>query len=565
MHAKKLLLATCILYGAAIASIGFAFEAPIEPSALPALSQDRIDAAIERVTPSVVMIMIGGRGSVSGTIISAKGLVLTCAHLDADVGDEVGVRLADGRDVAGRVLSKLGDSEDGLIRKDLALIQMTEGGEWPAVDVAATADVSLETPLLAVGFPATLLYRGAADERPRYVRLGYRAQYPGLKNPALLETTIFGVGGDSGGGLFDLDGRLLGVVSIAAPSGSLVTYTRIDVLHENWEALAPGEARPNKSEQKPLEASLRRALEPAVARLRPAVVEVRTSGQWSSLGSLIGDGLILTKASELFPKEETIEGQSLPNLTVVLANGRVNYVSIVGTDHHRDLALLQLADPQNAADLPIVTWDGPDAVAVGAWVAAATPADFAPPMGVVAVATQDVPRIPGAIGCNVQDAKGGVEVVELYDVIYKATMRPIVFPLQLGDLVTHVEGIPIPDRATWVKTVFDSEQIGDHPNVYGEPISITFRRDKKEHTEPIVLGPQFSPPLQLVYPVNYRHTGFTKAFATSLPVRPSHCGAPVVAADGRVVGVLIARAPFIEALVIPASEVRASIDKMRGK
>jgi hypothetical protein len=37
----------------------------------------------------------------------------------------------------------------------------------------------------------------------------------------------------------------------------------------------------------------------------------------------------------------------------------------------------------------------------------------------------------------------------------------------------------------------------------------------------------------------------------------------VVDARGRAVGVLIARAPFIESLVLPAGEVKASLEAMR--
>ena len=53
------------------------------------------------------------------------------------------------------------------------------------------------------------------------------------------------------------------------------------------------------------------------------------------------------------------------------------------------------------------------------------------------------------------------------------------------------------------------------------------------------------------------------AIATDLAARPEHCGAPVVDADGRVVGLLIARAPFIESLILPGSEMRAAVEVMR--
>jgi len=37
----------------------------------------------------------------------------------------------------------------------------------------------------------------------------------------------------------------------------------------------------------------------------------------------------------------------------------------------------------------------------------------------------------------------------------------------------------------------------------------------------------------------------------------------VVDADGRVVGLLIARAPFIESLIVPSTEMRAAVEVMR--
>ena len=51
--------------------------------------------------------------------------------------------------------------------------------------------------------------------------------------------------------------------------------------------------------------------------------------------------------------------------------------------------------------------------------------------------------------------------------------------------------------------------------------------------------------------------------ASDLAARPEHCGAPVVDADGRVVGLLIARAPFIESLILPSTEMRAALEVMR--
>ena len=70
--------------------------------------------------------------------------------------------------------------------------------------------------------------------------------------------------------------------------------------------------------------------------------------------------------------------------------------------------------------------------------------------------------------------------------------------------------------------------------------------------------------MQLIRPCSYRYSGFAAAIASDLAARPEHCGAPVVDADGRVVGLLIARRfPFIESLILPSTEMRAAVEVMR--
>jgi hypothetical protein len=99
--------------------------------------------------------------------------------------------------------------------------------------------------------------------------------------------------------------------------------------------------------------------------------------------------------------------------------------------------------------------------------------------------------------------------------------------------------------------------------VAGEPVAVTYRRGRKTADATVYLHNQATVPGQGVRPSSYRYTGFATALAADLPARAEHCGAPVVDARGRTVGVLIARAPFIESLVLPAGEVKASLEAMR--
>jgi S1-C subfamily serine protease len=104
---------------------------------------------------------------------------------------------------------------------------------------------------------------------------------------------------------------------------------------------------------------------------------------------------------------------------------------------------------------------------------------------------------------------------------------------------------------------------GGHPRVIGEAVQVTCWRKGKAEEVTIQLRSQRSVGFQLVRPCSYRYSGFPAAIASDLAARPKHCGALVVDADGRVVGLLIACAPFIERLILPSTEMRAAAEVMR--
>ncbi len=166
---------------------------------------------------------------------------------------------------------------------------------------------------------------------------------------------------------------------------------------------------------------------------------------------------------------------------------------------------------------------------------------------------------------HVKDTKAGVEVTEILEDTLSLWMRPTAFPPRPGDVLTHIAGVPVPNRETFVAMAFDGNSLGQHPRVAGELVAATFRRDGATAEAAVQLGYQASVGTQLVHPSSYRYSGFPLAIATDLPARPEHCGAPVVDARGRAVGILIARAPFVESLVLPGGEVAASLKSMLAR
>lgn len=137
------------------------------------------------------------------------------------------------------------------------------------------------------------------------------------------------------------------------------------------------------------------------------------------------------------------------------------------------------------------------------------------------------------------------------------TLRP-------GDVITQLEGQPVVNQKNYVKMMFDAEKIGDHPRITGEPIRVTYRRGTQSFTDILPLNSGGADIGQLIYPASYRSTGFASALSTDLPVRPEHCGAPVVDSEGHVLGILIARTRYVETLVLPAREVLASLETMKA-
>jgi S1-C subfamily serine protease len=217
--------------------------------------------------------------------------------------------------------------------------------------------------------------------------------------------------------------------------------------------------------------------------------------------------------------------------------------------------------PDFARGITPVDWADVKDVPAGTILAAVTPLALTPLTGVACVPARTIPPLPGVLPVSVKDAKGGVEITGTFDFLDRWLRKPP-FPLRVGDVITHVAGVPVANRDEFIK-LSGAATVGGHPRVKGEAIPVARSRNGKAEELTVHLHSQRSVPNQLVRPYSYRYSGFPAAIASDLAARPEHCGAPVVDADGRVVGLLIARAPFIESLIVPSAEVRAAVEAMR--
>jgi serine protease Do len=183
--------------------------------------QRHITDLVRRVSPAVVDVEIGN-GSGSGVIISADGLVLTAGHVCGAPNREARFTFPDGKTARGKTLGVDRDSDAGLIR-------ITDPGNWPHVPVGEVDQAQLGDWVLALGNPG-----GFDAKRSLVVRLGRIIQVA----PGALQTDCTISPGDSGGPLFDMYGRVIGIHSYISTSLAENFHVPITKFYEGWDQLA---------------------------------------------------------------------------------------------------------------------------------------------------------------------------------------------------------------------------------------------------------------------------------------------------------------------------------------
>lgn len=158
--------------------------------------QNALVENLEHARKATVSISLG-QGFGSGVIVSPDGLILTAAHVTGAVGKELTVITNDG--------TKLKAVSMGLVSNtDAAMMRITEKGDYPYVEINKDNDYKLAHWVMALGHSG-----GFDKERGPVVRLGRIVK----DSETTLHTDCKVIGGDSGGPLFDLNGRLIGIHS----------------------------------------------------------------------------------------------------------------------------------------------------------------------------------------------------------------------------------------------------------------------------------------------------------------------------------------------------------------
>jgi serine protease Do len=198
--------------------------APKDVDELKAMQQHVQELAQQVVQCTVAVRLQGGMGS--GVIVSPDGYVLTAGHVVGRPGRDVTFVLHDGRKVRGKTLG----ANYGI---DSGLMKITTEGDWPYAELGKSSDLKAGHWCLATGHPG-----GFQDDRSPPVRLG-RVLFQ-QRRAIVTDCTL--VGGDSGGPLFDMQGKIVGIHSRIGNGIKANLHVPVDTYHETWDRLVAGKA-----------------------------------------------------------------------------------------------------------------------------------------------------------------------------------------------------------------------------------------------------------------------------------------------------------------------------------
>lgn len=175
-------------------------------------------------TVSLVSPNIGASGS--GVIVSSDGLILTAAHV-VEGSQVMTVIFPDGRQEKALVLG-------ANYTRDAAMAKLVGDGPWPFAEVGESKSLEVGDFVVAMGHP-----KGYDPTRRPPVRFG-RIMTKRPLDFIMTDCTV--VGGDSGGPLFDLKGRVVGIHSNIGSDRQVNNHAGLSGYKASWENMLAGKS-----------------------------------------------------------------------------------------------------------------------------------------------------------------------------------------------------------------------------------------------------------------------------------------------------------------------------------
>jgi serine protease Do len=186
--------------------------------------QEHVLRLTERLQKSTVGVRVGPAHG-SGVVIK-DGYVLTAGHVVGLPNRQAAFVLFDGRVVRGKTLGMNAEIDSGLMK-------INEAPDVPVVEMGDSSKLKKGQWVLALGHPG-----GYETGRRPVLRMGRILDI----EDDLIRTDCTLVGGDSGGPLFDMEGKVIAIHSRIGEYLTANIHVPVNTYKESWDRLAAGEA-----------------------------------------------------------------------------------------------------------------------------------------------------------------------------------------------------------------------------------------------------------------------------------------------------------------------------------
>jgi len=202
----------------------FAGDEPKSIAELKAMERHQQELAKKVIACTVGVVVGPAHGS--GVIVSEDGYVLTAAHVAGEPSRPATIILPDGRKAQAKTL--------GLYRTmDAGLMKIADKGPWPHAEMGDSGGIEEGAWCAVTGHPG-----GFEESRNPVFRIGRVL----LTDKFAITTDCTLVGGDSGGPLFDMSGKVIGINSRIGRFLTANMHVPVATYRETWNRLVSGEA-----------------------------------------------------------------------------------------------------------------------------------------------------------------------------------------------------------------------------------------------------------------------------------------------------------------------------------
>lgn len=284
-------------------------SAPETVAELKAL-QETVKSLVDKVTPATVAVILGeidpsrngpqSVGAGSGVIVSDDGLVLTAAHVieppsfefgglnprrnSAPAPSTVTLLLPGNLEVRGKILGRNPGIDSGMVKiidpiPENAKWPGAKEGKWPFVELGDSTKLAKGQWVVSLGHPG-----GPKRDRRAPVRLG---QMVDVKSKQSIVSDCTLVGGDSGGPLFDLTGKLVGIHSRIGDKIDDNVHVSTKAFQDDWRRLVRGDVIGRAESRAVLGVTLNRTLKEG--RMEPIIEDFTENSPSQKAGMKIGD------------------------------------------------------------------------------------------------------------------------------------------------------------------------------------------------------------------------------------------------------------------------------------